>query len=138
MKILIIDAQGGGLGKQIITQIRNNRKGDTLIAVGTNSEATNAMRKAGADISATGENAVAVNARDADVIIGPIGIVIADSLYGEVTPRMALSVAQSKATRLLIPINRCENFIIGISDLTITSLIPMLLEKLAELDGQTA
>ncbi|MBR0229837.1 MAG: DUF3842 family protein, partial [Erysipelotrichaceae bacterium] len=100
MKILVIDAQGGGLGRQIVTRIKEVHPEYSVTAVGTNTEATNAMRKAGADIAATGENAVIVNSRNVDVICGPIGIVIADSLYGEITPEMAKAVAQSSATRL--------------------------------------
>ena len=134
MKILVIDAQGGGLGKQIVGRIKEERPADEVIAVGTNTEATNAMRKAGADISATGENAVIVNSRNADVICGPIGIVIADSLYGEITPEMAKAVAQSNATRLLIPINRCENIIIGVEKPNLSSMVDMLVEQIAALD----
>jgi len=134
MKILVIDAQGGGLGKQIVGRIKEERPDDEIIAVGTNTEATNAMRKAGADISATGENAVIVNSRNADVICGPIGIVIADSLYGEITPEMAKAVAQSNATRLLIPINRCENIIIGVEKPNLSSMVDMLVEQIAALD----
>ena len=134
MKILVIDAQGGGLGKQIVSRIKEERPADEVIAVGTNTEATNAMRKAGADISATGENAVIVNSRNADVICGPIGIVIADSLYGEITPEMAKAVAQSNATRLLIPINRCENIIIGVEKPNLSSMVDMLVEQIAALD----
>lgn len=121
--ILIIDAQGGGLGKQIITELKKSFPNEKITAVGTNSAATSAMLKAGADNAATGENAVVVNARRADIIVGPIGIVIADSMFGEVTPQMALSVCQSPAERILIPFNHCDNIIVGVSDLSITKLI---------------
>lgn len=134
MKILVIDAQGGGLGKQIVSRIKEERPADEVIAVGTNTEATNAMRKVGADISATGENAVIVNSHNVDVICGPIGIVIADSLYGEITPEMAKAVAQSNATRLLIPINRCENIIIGVEKPNLSSMVDKLVEQIAALD----
>ena len=93
------------------------------MAVGTNSTATAVMLKAGANHAATGENAVVVACRGADVIIGPLGIVIADSLYGEITPAMALAVAQSRAKRILIPFNLCDNFVVGIGDLTVSRLI---------------
>ena len=89
MHILIVDAQGGGIGRQLIAEIKRTMPDSTVTAVGTNTAATAAMRKAGADEAATGENAVAVCSRKADVIIGPVGIVIADSMLGEVTPRMA-------------------------------------------------
>ena len=132
MKILVIDAQGGGIGKQLITAIKKkNYQNVTVTAVGTNSVATGAMLKAGADIAATGENPVIVNCRGADVIIGPIGIVIADALYGEITPKMAQAVAQSNARRLLLPVNKCDNIIIGVDDLSLSHLIEL---TLAELD----
>ena len=92
MNILVIDAQGGGIGKQVVAAIKQNMPEMEITAVGTNSAATTAMLKAGADHAATGENAVIVGCRRADVIVGAVGIVIADSLYGEITPAMALAV----------------------------------------------
>ena len=89
MNILVIDAQGGGIGRQLISEIKSRRKDLIIHAVGTNSAASQNMLKAGADLCATGENAVITACRDADVIIGPIGIAIADSMLGEVTPKMA-------------------------------------------------
>lgn len=117
MKILVIDGQGGKLGAQIVSLIKEKNNRDIeIIAVGTNALATEAMLKAKASVGATGENPVVVSSKEADIIIGPIGIVIADSLYGEITPKMAFAVSQSKATKLLIPINKCKNIIVGISD----------------------
>ena len=134
MKILVIDAQGGGIGKQLITAIKKkNYQNVTITAIGTNSVATGNMLKAGADIAITGENPVIVNSRNADVIIGPIGIVIADALYGEITPIMAQSVAQSPAVRLLLPVNKCDNIIIGVDDLSMSHLIEMTLDELDRL-----
>lgn len=116
-KILVIDAQGGGIGKQVITGIKANKNIEAeILAVGTNSMATSAMLKAGADIAATGENSVIVGCRTADIIVGPIGIVIADSLYGEITPDMSKAVGQSSAKRVLIPINKCDNMIAGLGN----------------------
>lgn len=132
MKVLIIDAQGGGIGKQIVTAIKREMPQIEITAVGTNSIATTAMLKAGADHAATGENAVVVGCRKADVIIGPIGIVIADAMFGEVTPTMALAVGQSNARRLLIPVNHCDNRIVGISDLSIGQLIDAVLKEIKE------
>ena len=94
MNILVIDAQGGGIGRQLVTAIREKMAEADITAVGTNTVATAAMLKAGADNAATGENAVVVNTRRADVIVGPIGIVIADAMFGEITPRMANAVVQ--------------------------------------------
>lgn len=93
--ILIIDGQGGMLGKQMVEAVKRLQADGEIIAVGTNSIATANMLKAGADRGATGENAVIVAARSADIIVGPIGIVIADSLLGEITPKMAVALGQS-------------------------------------------
>ena len=122
-KILVIDAQGGGIGKQIISALKKSSPQQWITAVGTNNMATAAMLKAGADEAATGENAVIVCARRADLIIGPVGIVIADSMLGEITPRMAAAVGQSDAERLLIPVNHCSNYIVGVPDLSMGQLI---------------
>ena len=123
MNLLVIDAQGGGIGKQVVAAVKRNFPAVRVTAVGTNSAAATAMLKAGADAAATGENAVIVGCRKADVIVGPIGIVIADSLYGEITPAMAAAVGQSAAKRILIPINHCDNYIVGVPDLAIGRLI---------------
>lgn len=133
MNILVIDAQGGGIGRQVITAIKKNFPGQMVTAVGTNSAATSAMLKAGADEAATGENAVAVCCRKADVIIGPIGIVIADSLLGEITPAMSAAVGQSRAKRILIPVNHCDNYIVGISDLSMARLIDCVVEEVEKM-----
>lgn len=130
MTILVIDAQGGGIGRQLVTAIKQNIPKASVIAVGTNSAATTAMLKAGADEAATGENSVIVGCRRADIIVGPIGIVIADSLLGEVTPKMALAVAQSNAKRILIPFNHCDNVIVGIPDFNVGTLIQNVIEEI--------
>ncbi len=130
MNILIIDGQGGQLGSQIIKAVISRYSEVDLMAIGTNAAATTSMVKAGAKKAATGENPVIVACRKADVIIGPIGIVIADSLYGEITPAMAVAVGQSTASKILIPINKCENLVAGVSNLTLTSLIEDALLKL--------
>ena len=132
MNILIIDAQGGGIGRQLVSAIKQNTPEAIITAVGTNSAATAAMLKAGADNAATGENAVIVGCRNADIIIGPIGIVIADSLLGEITPAMSAAVGQSHAKRILIPVNLCDNIVVGISDLSVGKLIQGALDLLSE------
>ena len=133
MNILIIDAQGGGVGRQLVAAVRQTAPGAHITAVGTNTAATSAMLKAGADDAATGENAVVVNCRTADVIIGPIGIVLADAMLGEITPKMAAAVAQSPAKRILIPFDHCDNIIVGVGDLTITRLLQEAMEELRKL-----
>ena len=104
-----------------------------VTAVGTNSTAAAAMLKAGANRAATGENSVKVCCRSADVIIGPVAIVIADSLLGEITPAMAAAVGQSAAARILIPVNCCGNIVAGVPDLTITRMVVSVVEELRKL-----
>ena len=123
MTVLVMDAQGGGVGKQLVSALRSELPEARVLAVGTNTAATAAMLRAGAHEAATGENPAAVACRRADIIVGPIGIVIADSLLGEVTPAMALSVAQSRARRVLIPFNHSDNIIAGVSDRPSAELI---------------
>lgn len=133
MNILVIDGQGGKLGKQLVEAINKRVKGANIIAVGTNSVATATMLKAGAVEGATGENPVVVGCRNADVIIGPIGIVIADALLGEVTPKMAMAVGQSKATRILVPMNMCDNIVAGVSDISLNTIIDDAITKIEKL-----
>ena len=133
MRVLVIDGQGGGLGRQLVTAITALCPEVELTAVGTNSMAASAMLRAGAARAATGENAVVVNARRADIIVGPIGIVIADALLGEITPAMATAVCQSSATRVLIPVNHCENYIVGVPDQPIGSLVAAAVQKVKAL-----
>ena len=133
MNVLVVDAQGGGVGRQLVAAIKKQYPNVCVTAVGANSAATAAMLKAGADNSATGENAVIVNCRRADVIVGPIGIVIADSLLGEITPAMALAVSQSSAKRILLPMNHCDNIVVGVSDLNLGKLIQQAVDKIGEI-----
>ncbi|MBE6922157.1 MAG: DUF3842 family protein [Ruminococcaceae bacterium] len=131
-QILIIDGQGGQLGSQIIKELLTACPGVHITAVGTNTVATAAMRKAGASAAATGENPVIVACRKADIIIGPIGIVIADALLGEVTPAMALAVGQAQALRVLIPMNKCENLVAGVGNLSTSVLIQDTVSKVSQ------
>ena len=133
MKVLIIDGHGGQMGATLVKEISARFPQVAIMAVGTNAVATASMMKAGAKQGATGENPVVVACRTADVIIGPVGIVIADSLYGEITPKMAISVGQAKATRILLPLNRCDNLIAGINDLSMNVLIGDVISKLSAL-----
>lgn len=133
MKIIIIDGQGGRMGKSIIEQLKKALPDQELIAIGTNSAATTAMLKAGADLGATGENPVIVGSRDADIIIGPLGIVIANSLLGEITPAMAEAVGSSRALQILIPVNRCNHYVVGSEDLSLGDAIKKVCEKVTVL-----
>ncbi|MBR4878684.1 MAG: DUF3842 family protein [Clostridia bacterium] len=130
--ILIIDGQGGQLGSQIIKALTEKYDGLEITAVGTNSAATAAMMKAGASKAATGENPVVVACRKADIIIGPLGIVIADSLVGEVTPKMAVAIGQADAVRILIPVNKCENLVAGVDKVPTSLLIGDAVAKVAQ------
>ena len=132
-KVLVIDGQGGGLGRQLVSALAAACPEAELTAVGTNSLAANAMLKAGASRAATGENAVVVNCRRADIIVGPIGIVIADALLGEITPAMAAAVCQSGAKRVLVPINHCENYVVGVPDQPVSQLVAAAAKKVKEL-----
>ena len=133
---MVIDGQGGQLGVQLIKAI-SSRFGTAaqqphIMAVGTNAAATAAMLKAGAKQAATGENPVVVACRRADVIIGPIGIVIADSLFGEVTDKMAVAVGKADAVRILIPMNRCDNIVAGVQNLNLGALVEDAVSRLVE------
>ena len=130
MNITIIDGQGGLLGAQLVKEISANFPSASVTAIGTNAMATAAMLKAGAKQAATGENPVVVACRHTDFIIGPIGIVIADSMLGEVTPNMAVAIGQADAMRILIPVNKCENLVAGVSSISTKALLEDVVEKL--------
>lgn len=129
MNVLVIDGQGGQLGGQIIKLLKENFDGLDITAVGTNATATATMLKAGAKQAATGENSVIVACRKTDIVIGPIGIVVADSMLGEVTPKMAVAVGQADAARILLPVNRCDNIIAGIPELSVSDVLQDMLAK---------
>lgn len=135
MRIVIIDGQGGKMGRLIIEGIRQDGIPCDITAIGTNVLATSAMLKAGADRGATGENPVIVNCREADIIVGPIGILAADSLLGEITPAMAVAVGQSRAIKLLLPVNQCKNIVIGTQSMTLAKLVAETVAQLRSLCG---
>ena len=134
MKIVIIDGQGGRLGSLLAEGIKKSGIRAEVLAVGTNAVATAAMIKAGADAGATGENPVLVACRDADYILGPIGILAADALLGEVTPAMAVAIGQSKAQKLLLPVSHCRNTVIGVKEQSMNELVKEAVERLKTLD----
>ena len=133
MNILIIDGQGGQLGGQLVKAVLANFENHKVMVVGTNATATAVMLKAGAHQGATGENPAIVACRKADVIIGPIGIVIADSMYGEVTPNMAVAIGQADATRILLPVNKCDNLVAGVQNMNIGMIINDVISKLKDI-----
>ena len=133
MKLVIIDGQGGRLGSLLVEAIQKEALPVDPLVIGTNAIATAAMLKAGANQGATGENPVLVACRDADVIVGAIGILSADSLLGEITPNLAVAVGQSKALKLLLPLGRCNNQVIGVKDATMSELVKETVEWLKTL-----
>ena len=123
MKIVVIDGQSGRMGQLLIDRMRNAGLPCEILAIGTNALATAAMLKAGADAGATGENPVLVACRTADIIAGPIGILSADSLLGEITPAMAVAIGQSAAKKVLLPVNQCSNIVVGTQSLSLSKLM---------------
>ena len=130
MKIVVIDGQGGKMGSTIISKILQKKPGIELYAIGTNSMATSAMIKAGARYSARGENPVVVNSADADVIIGPIGIINVNTYLGEISEKMVLAITSSKARKILVPYSRCNVFVAGVGDHSMEQLIDLAVEEL--------
>ena len=133
MNVLVIDGQGGGLGRQLVAALSAQCPDIRLVAVGTNSVSAQAMHKAGAQRAATGENAVVVNCRNADIIVDPNGNEIADALQGELTPTKATAKSQRSATREQHPVNHCENYIVGVPDQPIGSLVAAAVQKVKAL-----
>ncbi len=133
MKIVVIDGQGGRLGRLLLDKLVAAGLGESAVCVGANAMATMTMLKSGVRRGATGENAVAVQVRNADVVTGPVGIAVADSLMGEVTPRMAQAVAQCGAELLLIPTNRCRISVVGVKDMTMEQLAEEAVERIRAL-----
>lgn len=133
MKIAVVDGQGGKLGRQLVEKISASVKNAEILAIGTNSAASAAMLKGGVDAAATGENALIVACRKADVIVGPVGIAIADALMGEITPAMAAAVGSSEAVRVLLPFNKCDTYIAGVGNISLSEIINDAVAKIADL-----
>ncbi len=123
------------MGAALVSQIKASETGAKIVAVGANSAATAAMLKAGADVGATGENPVVVCCEDADIIAGPMGIITANALLGEITPKMAAAVSGSKAQKLLIPVSRCSVTVVGVEDLPLGDYVKLAAQKAKELLG---
>lgn len=133
MRVLVIDAQGGGIGRALIERLRERMPEAEILAVGTNAIATTAMLKAGATAAATGENAVCVCAAKCNIIAGPIGIVLKDAMMGEITERIALAVGGANAQRVLVPMQRCSTSVAGTEGIPVQSLIDSAVETIVKL-----
>lgn len=136
MHILVIDGQGGRMGAALTEQIKKNLPEAELIAIGTNSMATAAMLRAGADAAATGENPVVVNSPWADVIVGPIGIITANALLGEITPKMAAAVSESRAQKILLPVSRCAVTVVGVQEKPLAEYVREALVQIGRYTGK--
>ena len=123
MKIVVIDAQGGGMGRMLVEGLKRALPEQPVIAVGTNALATSAMLKGGADQAATGENAIRVCAATADIILAPIGMVLADAMLGEVTAEMAVAIGSSPAYKILLPVSRCQTSVVGVTKMTMAEAV---------------
>ena len=131
MKIVVIDGQGGRLGCLLVERVKVRLPQAQVYALGTNTVATAAMLKAGADFGATGENPVVRNVADADGVLGPVGIVIANAILGEVTPAMAEAVGSCRAKKFLIPMNSCGVVVAGVGELPMSAYVSLAAEALA-------
>ncbi len=134
MKLMVMDGQGGGIGATIIKGLRHSIGADLeILALGTNSIATSRMMKAGANRGGTGENAIICTSQVVDLIIGPLGILVANAMMGEVTPKMASAVSSSKAKKVLIPLTQEKIKIVGVSDEPLPHLVNQLIKTVKEI-----
>ena len=133
--VVVIDGQGGRLGRMVVEAVRAAALPCHILAVGTNSIATASMLKAGADAGATGENPVLVACRDADVLIGPVGILSADALLGEITPAMAAAIGRCAAVKLLLPVNMCDTRVVGVRPMSFSDLVAAAVDELRAVIG---
>lgn len=133
IQIVVIDGLGGGLGSQIVTQLRNALGSQIEItALGTNAIATSRMMQSGSHKGATGENAVRVNINNADFILGPLGILIPNALLGEITPQMAEAISLAKGKKVLLPVNQPHFHLIGLPNRTLTEMVDQLIMVIEE------
>ena len=116
MRIVVVDGQGGGIGRSLVELLIKNFPDAEIGAVGTNSVATETMLKGGPTFAATGDNAVIFNAAEADILVGPAGIIMANAMHGEISPAIAMAISSSRAKVVLIPMNHCRAYIAGVEE----------------------
>jgi hypothetical protein len=133
LRILIVDGQGGGVGRSLVEAISKKCSNVEIVAVGTNSVATTNMLRGTGINAATGENAVIYNSKHTDVIIGPIGIVMANAMFGEITPRMAEAISSSEASVILIPMNRCHATVVGVEEKKLSDYIDEVVDRILQM-----
>lgn len=133
MRVVVIDGQSGRIGQLFVEKVSKAKLDCELVAIGANAIATSAMLKAGAAMGATGENPVIVASRTADVIVGPIGILAADAMLGEITPTMAVAVGQSRAKKLLLPVSLCNNVVVGTQSLSLSAVLDEAVDMLRQI-----
>lgn len=136
MRIMVMDGQGGGIGATLIKGLRETIGNDVeILALGTNSIATSRMMKAGANKGATGENAIVRTSRMVDIIIGPIAVLMANTMMGEVTPQMAEAVCSSPARKFIIPLTQEKVRIVGVTDEPLPHLVNQVVKLIQEEHG---
>ncbi len=136
MKIVVIDGQGGRLGKLLVEGVRARLPGAEIYGLGTNALATAAMLRAGADFGATGENPVIRGVADADGVLGPVGIVVANAILGEVTPAMAQAVGSCRAKKFLVPMNSCGVVVAGVKEESLSVYAAQAVDSLVQTLGE--
>ncbi len=132
MRVAVVDGQGGGIGRALVERLRQALPGLELVALGTNALATSAMIKAGANEGATGENAIVHQSTRVDAIVGPIGIVVANAMLGELTPLMARAIGESPVQKMLIPVSRCSVQIAGVEGRTLPQYLEQVVSWVSE------
>ena len=137
VKVIVIDGQGGGVGKRLVTALKERMPSQPVIALGTNVQATTAMLRAGADSGATGESAIRYQCKTADVILGVSGILHANAMLGEISPGIAAAVSLSDGQKVLVPLESCGLRIAGVGKQPLDSLIREAARIAAQLCGQT-
>ena len=133
MRIVVIDGQGGGIGRSLVELLVKNFPAAEIGAVGTNSAATENMMKGGPSFAATGDNAAVFNAKEADIIVGPAGIIMANAMHGEISPAIAMAISSGKAKVVLIPMNHCRAYIAGVEEKKVAEYLNDAIEIIRQL-----